>query len=778
MGYVQLNGEEYWVGHHARLGSIVHAPSWQNGLPDDKVRLLAVANQQFEILDKRAARPKIQGLQLAQLQGDDQQRIIDFLRTHARHHPVSYRPRRALDLLRAGTSIQHATFRRNQEEAIIDVVEGRGRRLVVERTGWGKSFVYFIATMLLREAGRGPALLVSPLLSLMRNQIAAAERMGVNAKRVASDNYSVWSKIRTALKRDEVDILLVTPETLGKDRFHHGFLSSVAERVSLLVIDECHCISDWGHDFRPDYRLIENRIRLLPPNVRLLATTATANDRVMKDLRVTLGNRLKVQRGELARPTISLQTISLPDPSQRLAWLAEQLPRLEGNGIIYVLTISHAELVAEWLQSKDIDARAYTKNLPSSEKERLEGLLLENRVKALVATVALGMGFDKPDLAFVIHYQAPKSVVTYYQQVGRAGRAISAAYGILLSGSEEKNINEHFIRSAFPTPKEVESVIGALENEQRGLSYEELEQRVNLSQKRIKLTTNLLGLESPPPCTKVGDKWHLVAAKLKDSFWERVERLTEIRNQEVHQMREYVELEHGHMNFLIRALDGNPAGTNAAKLPPLPTKVNRLTEVAALNFLRSRAVTFDPRKMWPKSGMPRYGLGGFIPAEHRAGAGEALSYWDDGGWGTLVKQGKQINNMFDAKLVEAAMLLVRRWNPEPRPRWVTCVPSLNNTQLVPRFAKQLAGALELPFRKVLEKTEHREEQKKMANSAQQTRNIDGVFAIDSSQIFGGPVLLVDDVVGSRWTFTVSAWLLRSHGSGEVWPLALSKLTRN
>jgi ATP-dependent DNA helicase RecQ len=322
-----------------------------------------------------------------------------------------------------GTGQPHATFREHQEEAIRHIVEGRGRLLVVQRTGWGKSFVYFIATKLLREGGAGPSLLVSPLLALMRNQIAAAERMGVGAFTINSDNKDEWAAVEAAIREDRVDILLISPERLANERFRAEVLGRIAPRIGLLVIDEAHCISDWGHDFRPHYRLLERIVRNLPANLPLLATTATANDRVMSDLQEVLGPGLSVLRGDLNRPSLRLQTIRLPQQSERLAWLAANVPSLPGHGIIYTLTVRDALQVTEWLRSKDVNVEAYTGETGERRVE-LENALLENRVKALVATTALGMGFDKPDLGFVIHYQTPGSVVAYYQQVGRAGRAV------------------------------------------------------------------------------------------------------------------------------------------------------------------------------------------------------------------------------------------------------------------------------------------------------------------------------------------------------------------
>ncbi|MDP2662368.1 MAG: RecQ family ATP-dependent DNA helicase [Dehalococcoidia bacterium] len=689
---------------------------------------------------------------------------------------MTYNGQSALELLRFGTGRPDAGFREDQEEAIRHVVEGRGRLLLVQKTGWGKSFVYFIATKLLREMGSGPALLISPLLALMRNQIAAAERMGVRAATINSDNRGDWDAVEEAIQRNEIDILLVSPERLANDRFRNEVLAGIAGRIALLVIDEAHCISDWGHDFRPHYRLLERIVRTLPANLRLLATTATANNRVMGDLQTVLGPDLSISRGDLNRPSLMLQTMRMPGQAERLAWLASQVATLPGHGIIYTLTVRDAVQVAEWLQSRSLNVASYTGETGEG-RANLEQALLENRVKALVATTALGMGFDKPDLAFVIHYQTPGSVVAYYQQVGRAGRALDSAYGVLLSGEEDTEITDYFIESAFPTREEVGSVLTALEAAPAGLTVPELLGKVNLSKGRIDKAIALLSLESPAPIAKQDSKWQLTAANLSEAFWQRAERLTVLRREEQRQMQEYVSLTSGHMTFLIRALDGEPGELQTLDLPALSTMADPGLVQEAIAFLRRTSLPIEPRKQWPAGGMPQYRLKGRIASEHQAQSGKALCIWGDAGWGGLVRHGKYRDGHFADELVAACDSLVRLWNPQPTPEWVTCVPSLRRPELVPNFARRLAARLGLPFYAAVEKTDDRPEQKTMANSTQQARNIDGSLAIDKQQLPAGPVLLVDDMVDSRWTLTVAAWLLRLNGSGEVWPMALA-LTGN
>ena len=577
---------------------------------------------------------------------------------------------------------------------------------------------------------------------------------------------------------NETDILLISPERLANERFGTQVLAPIAGHISLLVIDEAHCISDWGHDFRPHYRLLERIVKTLPPTLRLLATTATANNRVMDDLGAVLGPKLELSRGDLNRTSLSLQTIRLPSQAERLTWIAEQLTTLQGHGIIYTLTVRDAYQVADWLKSRGFNVEAYTGET-GDRREELEQALLQNKVKALVATTALGMGYDKPDLAFVIHYQMPGSVVAYYQQVGRAGRALDAAYGVLLSGNEETSIADWFIRSAFPTRDEAAAVLEALEAEPNGLSVPELLGRVNISKGRIEKTIALLSLESPAPIAKQGTKWQLTAQTLSEGFWERAERLTAVRRAEVEQMREYVELPYGqHMGFLIRALDGDDTAVGPPALPPLSTAVNDELVREAVEFLRRTNLPIEPRKMWPAGGMPQCGMKGNIAAGAQAQPGRALCIWGDAGWGNLVRRGKYRDSRFADDLVGACVRMIGGWAPNPAPTWVTCVPSLRHPDLVPDFANRLAATLGLPFHAVIAKTEDRPEQKTMANSTQQARNIDGSLSLNGQPVPTGPVLLVDDMVDSRWTLTVSAWLLRTAGSGEVWPMALSETGRD
>lgn len=700
---------------------------------------------------------------------------------------------RALELLRESTGDPQAMFRNGQLEAIQHLLERRGPLLVVQRTGWGKSNVYFIAAKLLREQKAGPTIVISPLLALMRNQIAAAERMGVRAVRITSEekNREDWGRIRDELLADRVDALLISPERLGNDEFVQTMLLPIAGRLGLLVVDEAHCISDWGHDFRADYRRITRIVQSLPPTIRLLATTATANDRVVADLQSQLGARLTVQRGKLARASLQLQNISLPGETARLAWLAATLPKLPGSGVIYALTIRDARTVSAWLREIGVDAEAYWGGMDDELgqpglRETLEARLLRNELKALVATTALGMGFDKPDLSFVIHYQLPGSVVHYYQQVGRAGRALPNAFAVLLGSSGDSEITDHFIQTAFPPRELVEKVLSNLKAASDGLTLAELQTRLNAPRGRLDHALKLLSLESPAPLLKLNTRWKCTASSLAPAFWQRVERLTQIRKQEQARMLEYLHARTCLMQFLARELDEHDApacGRCAVCVGKAMLSESFPAEVAerAARFLRRIHHPIAPRKMWPRDAFPVYGFTGKIQKELSAQEGRVLAIWGDAGWGQLVRDCKYTRadaGRFDDRLIEAMVEMICAWNPQPAPKWVTSVPSLNHAMLVPEFGQRLSRALGLPFHPVLRKILVTSPQKEMQNSFQQARNLDGAFAVEPQGDFCQPALLLDDMVDSGWTLTVCSALLRQTGSGPVFPVALAQTSKS
>ncbi|MGH8501962.1 MAG: RecQ family ATP-dependent DNA helicase [Gammaproteobacteria bacterium] len=671
----------------------------------------------------------------------------------------------ARDLLRKAVGSKVADFRDGQWEAINVLVNDRKKLLVVQRTGWGKSSVYFVATRIFRDGGAGPTLIISPLLALMRNQMDAAKRLGIRALSINSTNREQWPDLIARIREDEVDALLISPERLANDAFVADVMLPVANRIGLVVVDEAHCISDWGHDFRPDYRRLLSVLQHMPPNMPVLGTTATANNRVLDDIRMQLGD-IQVQRGPLMRESVALQTMRVPDQSARLAWLAELVPGLPGTGIIYTLTVRDAEQVAEWLNRNGIEARAYyadakDSNFPDSNtyRQHLEDRLLNNRIKALVATTALGMGYDKPDLGFVVHYQAPGSIVAYYQQVGRAGRAIDRAVGVLLAGREDEDIQQYFRAVAFPAEGHVSAILDALA-ESDGLTARQIEEAVNLRAGQIEKVLKFLSIDSPAPIIKDGSKWRRTAVSYRMDH-ARIERLTQQRIVEWQEVQSYINTQECLMTFLARALDdreARPCGkcANCLGHPVVGVDYAHAGAVAAARYLKHAELALVCKKQVAANAFKEYGFRGNLPERIQAESGRILSRWGDAGWGQVVRDDKHAGHFRD-ELAEALAEMIRdRWRPAP----------------VPDLAQRVARSLKLSFVAAVVKVRTNEPQKLQQNRYHQCVNLDGVFKV-TDDVLDGPVLLVDDVVDSAWTMTVVAALLRRSGAGLVWPVALA-----
>lgn len=687
----------------------------------------------------------------------------------------------AQQLLQTALANSAAEFRDGQWEAINALVNHRQKLLVVQRTGWGKSSVYFISTKIFRDRGMGPTIIVSPLLALMRNQIESAQRLGIVAETMNSTNADDWQAVTQRILNNQIDCLLISPERLANDNFIERVLQPIADHIALMVIDEAHCISDWGHDFRPDYRRIVNILRNLPANTPVLGTTATANNRVVEDIQTQLGD-IQIHRGPLIRESLALQTMVLPDQASRLAWLAQVIPTLPGTGIVYTLTVRDAEQVAQWLSANGIDAKAYhgsvtAEGFESSNlyRQHLEELLLSNQLKVLVATSALGMGYDKPDLSFVIHYQSPGSIVGYYQQVGRAGRGIDHAVGVLMSGVEDQDIHEFFRDAAFPSEAQVNEILLALENSD-GLSLRSIEEQTNLRHGQIEKVLKLLSVENPAPVIKMGSQWRRTAEHYQMDH-ERIAHLTGQRVQEWQEVQDYLVETGCKMTYLRRALDDlepTPCGKCASCIdqPVINQAIDPALAHRAGTFLKHAEMVIAPKAQVAANAFVEYGFRGNLPQNLRAQEGRVLSRWGDAGWGRMVADNKHAGRFSDDLVEAMAEMIQQRWSPEPAPQWVCCVPSRHHPELVPDFAQRLAIRLGLPFVDAVSKVKDNQPQKGQQNRFHQCQNLDGVFEI--TQYYADlPVLLVDDIVDSGWTLTVIAALLQQAGSGVVYPVALA-----
>ncbi len=683
----------------------------------------------------------------------------------------------ALARLRTLTADPHSDFRPDQLEAIADLVVDRARVLCVQRTGWGKSAVYFVATALLRDANAGPTLIVSPLLALMRNQIAAAQRLGLRAHTINSTNRDEWDSVREELAANTIDLLLISPERLNNPRFRDDMLPLFAASVGLLVIDEAHCISDWGHDFRPDYRRVRDMLDALAPEVAVLGTTATANDRVVADVLEQLGSsatdELRSYRGPLARTSLRLEALELRRPAERLAWLVENLPKLQGSGIVYTLTKRDAEQVATFLTANDIPALAYSGEQDTAQRIATEERLLANDVKAVVATSALGMGYDKADLTFVVHFQAPGSVVSYYQQVGRAGRGVDHADVVLLRGGEDRDIQDFFIEQAFPSLERVTAVLDELRaSGGDGRTTRELMGVVNLGATRIEAMLKILDVEGA--VTRAGTKWCVVP----NSDWtydgERYAQVTKLRRAEQTAMAAYGIDGRCLMRALQAELDDPGVGGDSicgrcsvCTEPRFATPPDeRLVEIAQ-RHLRARPLELDVRKMAPDAG----GTMRKIAEGMRTEPGWALARIGDGGWWPAIERGLRAGRM-DDEIVTALADIVRGAGAPAA--WVTRVPSVALGAVLDDLAPRLAAELGVPCLDLVARTQPRPPQRELANAVQQAANVRGAFSITATPSPGGGVLL-DDRRLSGWTLAMVGGQLRGAGASAVTPIVLATL---
>ena len=685
-----------------------------------------------------------------------------------------------------------ARLREDQQRAVDALVEEPDehaqvgpRVLVVQRTGWGKSAVYWVATAIRRAAGHGPTLVVSPLLSLMRDQVAAAAKAGLRAATINSANVGEWSAVEADLADDELDVVLVSPERLANPGFGTRVLDGLAGHLGLLVIDEAHAVSDWGHDFRPDYRRVADVLQRLNPATPVLATTATANQRVTDDVAAQLGRSFDDQaatlvlRGPLARSSLQLSVVSRLSPMQRYGWVVDHLPKLAGAGIVYTLTVADAERLADAVRTVHGDAfpvSAYTGQQDADTRRRLEDQLRDNQVKALIATSALGMGYDKPDLGFVVHVGAPPSPVSYYQQVGRAGRAIEHAAVVLLPSPADDGVWDYFATATIPDEDQMRTLLGALAGADGPVSVPALEAETGLRRTRVELMLKQLAVDEV--VQRSTDGW---AATGRDWSYDRAhyDGIIAVRRREADIMRAYTRGERCLMQLLQESLDdptATPCGRCSVCLDQLPSPLEEEPRVETLRIistgLRGRAHQLDPRKMWPGG---EFGARGRIPAELMAETGRALVHADAPEWADTIAAAARGTDEAIAELGAAAVGTLSSWRTEwrARPEVVVALPAAGDLgPLADRISAHVAQAgrlatarLELaedpPSRDVSGPTE----------AAHWRRSI---TVRDAAAVEGRVVLLVTDASWSQWPITVAAAKLREAGATAVLPLLVHR----
>lgn len=672
-----------------------------------------------------------------------------------------------------------ATFRAGQLEAIVDAATGK-RVLVVQKTGWGKSLVYFMATKILRAQGAGPTLIISPLLALMENQIESAGRLGLNVATINSGNRDDWEEIFSQL--GSYDALIISPERLSNE----GFMKRLAgvRGIRLFVVDEAHCISDWGHDFRPDYQRVSRFLQSLPEDAAILGTTATANDRVIRDIRAQLGHGLSVVRGDLIREELAIQVNPEQTREERLAWLAQTLGRggglAQGQGLIYCLTQRDCEHVAEYLQQHGVSARAYHSGLDAEVSGRALADFEAGDVRVLCCTIKLGMGYDKADIRFVVNFQLPQNLISYYQQIGRAGRDGKRAYAVLLHGPEDEGILRSFIDSAFAEPDLLEKIIELCRD---GAPKRAIAAEVNVTAGKLDEALKYLqvhGYLFTERRKNARGSWQTVFCVDEQASFDAQaerERQAELRNtryDELASFKEFLRTDGCLMKFIADELDAPDAKdhcgicANCVGGPLFPVELDQVLVEEAISFEKNRHGVVKPRKLWPD--------GSRIAAEEQCGRGWILSDNYYSLLGQLAATGKYRDGRFSDELLLESARYLRSAAAGTGIDAVVAVPSLRHPRLVPDFAERLAHALKVPFMDgVVRKTAEGAAQKTLNSSALQAKNIrDTIEVAKPGRIAGKTVLLVDDMVDSGWTFAVIASELARAGAKAVYPFALVK----
>jgi len=655
------------------------------------------------------------------------------------------------------------------------VPEPGARVLVVQATGWGKSAVYWIATSWLRAHGRGPTLVISPLLSLMRDQVAAASRAGLRAATLNSSNVGEWQGIEAALAAGEVDVLLVSPERLANPTFGARVMESLTGALGLVVVDEAHSVSDWGHDFRPDYRRVTDVLRRLNPGTPVLATTATANARVVDDIAAQFGDHTLVLRGPLARASLQLAVLPQLDPLQRFAWVVDHLPQLPGSGIVYTLTVADAERLTAAIRSRygeQLPVAAYTGQLESGSREQLETALRDNRVKALVATSALGMGYDKPDLGFVIHVGAPPSPVSYYQQVGRAGRAIEHALVALLPSAGDDGVWDYFATATIPKEAQVRTLLDTLGTADGPLSVPQLEAETGLRRTKVDLLLKQLAVDgiterSADGWSATGTAWHYDQ--------EHYDGVLAVRRREADIMRRYLRGEQCLMQLLQQSLDdpaAAPCGRCSVCLGRLPEPLEAQpapeTVAGIRQVLRTEQHLLDPRKMWPGGA---FGRRGRIPAAEVAEQGRVIVHADAVEWRDLLDGALRHDAPPPADLVDACVRTLAQWSWPSRPELIVGLSAAGHAQLVGGVVEALGAAGRLPTVTWSCAGTAPADASSVDEATFWRETLENTAVPD---VADRTVLLVVDRSSSGWVVTLAAATLRRAGADVVLPLLLHR----
>ncbi len=661
---------------------------------------------------------------------------------------------------------KNASFREGQYEAI-EATLSHKRTLVVQKTGWGKSLIYFVCSKILKAQNKGLTIIISPLLTLMENQIEQATQFNLKCEQLNSSTYERHEEILNGMANNQYDLIFATPETLCKTNIITS-LSSGSINIALIVVDEAHCISDWGHDFRLEYTKIKDIITTLPESTHILATTATANNIVINDINEQFGGDTFISRGSLTRKSLNIQTSVFNDDYEKYAFILQHIQSIPGTGIIYCLTKNDCESLSEFLNMHNISARPFYSGLNNDFNNETLSLFKENKIKAIVATIKLAMGFDKGDVSFVINYDIPKNITLCYQEIGRAGRNIDNAYIIILFSNRDIKINNFFIEQAFPTEEDSLDVYNCVKNN-NGITKRAIQSLVNIQSGKINKSIDFL--EHDGFIYKDNNKYY-TAPKTYFYNKEHYNAITKQRYEDLENMKNIINVKTCLSKYIVNKLDDTTAQncgkcTNCRQKLLFSTNLNEQALREAHNFIDNKYIVIEPRKMWLDGQSNKK-----IPLINEIGF--ALTKYNNSFYGDLVKQGKYGDlKGFSDKLLNKVCDVIPKLFAKQKILYITAVPSKNST-LVEDFTKQVAEKLHLKYIKILEKITNTH-QKDQQNSSYQCSHARSSFKIiDNIQHpHNYNIILLDDMKDSGWTLTVCGYLLREYGFEKVFPFALA-----
>jgi len=654
-------------------------------------------------------------------------------------------------------------FYDEQWETIDMLLRGK-RMLLIEKTGYGKSLCFqFPATQF-----DGITVIFSPLIALMRDQVNSLNEKGIAAKHINSEQtYENNSQVIQDAINGKIKILYIAPE---RQENQEWIEATRKMNLSMIVIDEAHTISVWGHDFRPSFRRIINLVQLLPKDLPILATTATATKRVQADIEQQISGNLTTIRGNLLRENFNLFVIETKSEDEKLLWLAENINKLPGTGLLYTGTRVNTEIYARWFDFVGINSTDYNAGLDGDTRKEIEKGLMSNKWKCVVSTNALGMGIDKPDIRFIIHAQIPASPIHYYQEIGRAGRDGQKTYIILFYNSkkdddgipEDYKLPKAFVDGGRPSIKKYQIVINAVKQEQLG--ERQLMKITNMKQTQIRvIKADLIEQEIIKEVKFDRSKKYEYQFNAPELDTAKFNELRNAKLKDLDSMLEYVFTTEPRMKFLCEYLGDKPPNKfdncdnskyKKRTVRPDKSTIEKLTEF--------RETYFPTLEVESQSSNITNGV--------------ASSYYGVSNVGATLHRCKYENGGdFPDFLLKLMLKAFRKTFGDKHFDMIVYVPPTTSGELLKNFAEKISYVLKVPISHKLVKQRETQPQKVFQNGYLKRENVSGAFNYtEPNEINNKNILLVDDIFDSGTTIKEIGKLLTNFGANLIVPLVIAR----